>query len=80
MAEDNNVAVEQLELLDHLADKQEEMRSKQIALTPVEQAMFNSIMQPSPENRLPPSAGIYNAWKENFRKCLFRLFLRLKKQ
>jgi hypothetical protein len=48
MAEDNNVADERLELLDQLADKQEEMRSnlasKQIALTPVEQAMFTFCM------------------------------------
>jgi hypothetical protein len=48
MAEDNNVDVELVELLGQLADKQEETRSKQIAVTTVEQAMLNSIM------RLPP--------------------------
>jgi hypothetical protein len=39
-------------LLDPLADQQEEMRSKQIALTLVEQAMFNSIMQLPPERQV----------------------------
>jgi hypothetical protein len=45
MAADNNVAVDWLELLDQLANKQEEMCSKQIAVTPVEQAMFTSILE-----------------------------------
>jgi hypothetical protein len=45
MAADNNVAVERLVLLDQLANKQKEMRSKQIAVTPVEQAMFTSILE-----------------------------------
>jgi hypothetical protein len=83
MAEDNNVALGQLELLGQLADKQEEMRSKNIALTTVEPSMFNFIMQlPAfhQKHRLQPSAGLYRAWKENFRICLIRLFLRLKKQ
>ena len=52
MAEDNNVAVERLELLDELADKEEEMRSKQIALTPVEQAMFTSILELPPDRQV----------------------------
>ncbi len=38
------IAFERLELLDQLADKQEEMCSKQIAVTPVEQAMFTAIL------------------------------------
>jgi hypothetical protein len=33
MAADNNIAFERLELLDQLADKQEEIRSKPIAVT-----------------------------------------------
>ncbi len=51
-AEDNNVGLEQIELLGQLADKQEEMRSKRIAFTTVEQTMFNSIMQ------LPPAGQV----------------------
>ncbi len=51
-AEDNNVDLEQIELLGQLADKQEEMRSKRIAFTAVEQTMFNSIM------RLPPAGQV----------------------
>ena len=51
-AEDNNVDLEQIELLGQLADKQEEMRSKRIAFTTVEQTMLNSIM------RLPPAAQV----------------------
>ena len=30
MAEDNNVAIERLDLLDQLADKQEQLRSKKL--------------------------------------------------
>ena len=52
MADDNDVDVELVELLGQLADKQEEMRSKQIAVTTVEQAMLNSIM------RLPPAKQV----------------------
>ena len=52
MAEDNNVAIERLELLDQLADKQEEMRSKKNALTPVEQAMFTSILELPPDRQV----------------------------
>jgi hypothetical protein len=52
MAADNNVVVERLELLDQLADKQEEMRSKQIAVTPVEQAMFTSILELPPDRQV----------------------------
>jgi hypothetical protein len=51
-AEDNNVDLEPIELLSQLADKQEEMRSKRIAFTTVEQTMFNSIM------RLPPDGQV----------------------
>ncbi len=51
-AEDNNVDLEQIELLSPLADKQEEMRSKRIAFTTVEQTIFNSIM------RLPPATQV----------------------
>ncbi len=50
--EDNNVDLEQIELLGQLADKQEKMRSKRIALTTDEQTMFNSIM------RLPLAAQV----------------------
>jgi hypothetical protein len=52
MADDNNVTVERLDLLDQLADKQREMRSKKIALTPVEQAMLSSILE------LPPGRQV----------------------
>jgi hypothetical protein len=51
MADDNNVTVKRLDLLDQLAEKQREMRSKKIALTPVEQAMLSSILARS---ELPP--------------------------
>jgi hypothetical protein len=39
------IAFERLELLDQLPDKQEEMRSTQIVVTPVEQAMFTTILE-----------------------------------
>jgi hypothetical protein len=50
--QDNNVAIERLELLDQLEDKLEEMRSKKIALTPVEQAMFSSILELPPDRQV----------------------------
>jgi hypothetical protein len=52
MAADNNVVVERLELFDQLADKQEEMLSKQIAVTPVEHAMFTSIPELPPDRQV----------------------------
>jgi hypothetical protein len=42
---DNNVAFERLELLDQLADKQEEIRSNQIAVGFVDQAMLTAILE-----------------------------------
>ena len=42
MAADYNIAFERLELLDQLADKQEEIRSKNIAVGLVEQTMLIS--------------------------------------
>jgi hypothetical protein len=52
MAADNNIAFERLELLDRLANKQEEMRPKQIAVTRVEQAKFTAILELPPDRQV----------------------------
>jgi hypothetical protein len=68
MAADNNVAFERLELLGRLVDKEEEMRSKQIAVGIAQQAMLTAILELLPDRQVTALRVYTTDGKNHFSK------------